>query len=82
MFLNHYLPDEDVVVVVEVDADEQAAVERIAVQLEERNADWQQDDGRELVHRNRDLLINTILKLLKIQFVDETKIANDFPEEM
>jgi hypothetical protein len=40
MFLNHYLPDEDVVVVVvEVDADEQAAVERIAVQLEERNAD-------------------------------------------
>jgi hypothetical protein len=41
MFLNHYLPDEDVVVVVEVvvDVDEQAAVERIAVQLEERNAD-------------------------------------------
>jgi hypothetical protein len=39
--LNHYLPVEDVVVVVvvEVDADEQAAVEHIAVQLEERNAD-------------------------------------------
>jgi hypothetical protein len=57
-------------------------VERIAVQLEERNADWQQDDGRELVHRNRDLLVNTIFKLFEIQFVDETKTANDFPEEM
>jgi hypothetical protein len=53
-------------------------VEHIAVQLEERNADWQQDDGREQELRNRDLLINTIFKLFKIQFVDETKIANDF----
>jgi hypothetical protein len=36
--LNKHLLDEDVVVAV-VDVDEQAAVERIAVQLEERNAD-------------------------------------------
>ncbi len=63
--MNKHLLDEDVVVAV-VDVDEQAAVERIAVQLEERNADWQQDDGREQELRNRDLLVNTIFKLFEI----------------